>query len=143
MSVCYIKDSVHTWGAKIPPFFFCCKVFLKCLKIGINSFYDKKNKNFGDWRCIYILRISFLSALLRARNFSGWTYLHQNRISRSLLHTQATHQVSSKSVHNFLRYPAHNPKKETDELTFKMQITLNYVFHLSVPSYTKLLVENV
>ena len=33
--------------------------------------------------------------------------LHQNRINLSLSHTQPVHQVSSESVHNFLRYPAH------------------------------------
>ena len=32
--------------------------------------------------------------------------LHQNPINSSLPHTQCVHQVSSKSVHNFLRYRA-------------------------------------
>ena len=34
--------------------------------------------------------------------------LHQNLIIISLSHTQPTHQISSESIHNFLRYPAHN-----------------------------------
>ena len=33
--------------------------------------------------------------------------LHQNRINSSLSHTKPVHQISSESVHNFLRYPAH------------------------------------
>ena len=36
---------------------------------------------------------------------------YQNLISSSLSHTQPVHQVSSGSVHNFLRYPVHKQTK--------------------------------
>ena len=42
--------------------------------------------------------------------------LQQNLMSLSLSNTQHAHQISSGSVHNFLRYPAH---RQTNEKTLK------------------------
>ena len=56
--------------------------------------------------------ISFLKSDILIVHDQGLD-LHQNLINSSLSHTQHVHQVSSKSIHNFLRYPAHK-QRQTD-----------------------------
>ena len=46
---------------------------------------------------------------------------HQNLISSSLSHTQPVHKISSESVYNLLRYPAHRQTDRGENITSVLQ----------------------
>ena len=74
--------------------------------------------------------ISFLARSLNGEESlkklsSPYPDLHQNRIRSSLSHTKPAHQISSKYIDNFLRYPAH---KQTNKQTERSENITSFTF---------------
>ena len=61
--------------------------------------------------------------------------LHQNRNNWSLSHTQPVHQITSESIHNFLRCPVH---RQTNRLGWK-----HYLHPSSVVGVTRMALSRV